>query len=43
MPVYEYKCKKCEAIFEAEQKMAENPYKIHNNIADNKSKNCVSD
>jgi putative FmdB family regulatory protein len=43
MPVYEYKCKKCEAIFEAEQKMADDPYKIHNDVADKDSHDCGGD
>lgn len=27
MPVYEYECKKCEKVFEVQQKMADDPLK----------------
>lgn len=40
MALYEYKCNKCQTVFEAEQRMTDDPFKIHDNIADPNSNNC---
>jgi putative FmdB family regulatory protein len=43
MPTYEYKCKKCKSVFEVEQKMADDAFKIHDINADPDSNNCGGD
>ena len=40
MPMYEYRCNKCNQQFDVEQKMSDDPYKIHNHESDSINGDC---